>query len=185
VTWRTHALVGINSLWLLVGSDSLSVLPAGLAPDPATIGLLAATAAFGALLPDLDAAQSKIKSLSPGGGIAPFVLPATLLHRAFGHRGLLHSGLGLLGFGLLVAWPLSSWWGAAASLALWLGSASHLAADACTRTGIPLLFPLRRRVFLLPPAWRFVTGSPAEDALLPLLASLVLLLLVTVFRNAQ
>jgi len=40
-------------------------------------------------------------------------------------------------------------------------------------------------VFLLPPAWRFVTGSPAEDALLPLLASLVLLLLVTVFRNAQ
>ena len=109
---------------------------------------------------------------------APFSLPALVLHRAFGHRGLLHSALGLGLFGLLVALPLSFWWDWPPSLALGLGYASHLAADACTRTGIPLFYPNRRRLFLLPPLLRFVTGSPAEEALLPLLALPVLLLLL-------
>lgn len=179
MTWRTHALAGVASLWIV--EAAAPALVAG--GEPGTLGLLAAVSALGALLPDLDAAQSKASNLSVG-GVAPLALPAILLHRAFGHRGLLHSGLGLLLFGLLVCLPLGFWWGGGLSLALWLGYMSHLAADACTRTGIPFLYPDRRRLFLLPARLRFVTGSAMEDAFLPLLAALALLLLVTGLNNA-
>lgn len=129
MTWRTHALLGVGSLWLL------QPVPHGIGTGDgvSNVGLLAAAAAFGALLPDLDASESRIKHLSPGWGIEPFALPSLLLHRAFGHRGLLH--------------------------------------------------PRRLRFFLLPPKLRLVTGSPAEDALLPLLADPVLLLLFLHLRN--
>lgn len=179
MTWRTHALVGVGSLWLL------QPVPHGIGAGDgvSNVGLLAAVAVFGALLPDLDASQSRIKHLSPGWGIEPFVLPSLLLHRAFGHRGLLHSGLGLALFTVLFALPLAFWWGWQPSAALALGYASHLAADACTRTGIPLLHPRRLRFFLLPPSLRLVTGSPAEDAMLPLLAAPILLLLFLHLRN--
>jgi inner membrane protein len=168
--WRTHVLFGMSSLWLL-------------APVPAVltnhnVGPLCALAAFGALLPDLDAEESKVKSLS-WKGIRPFAPLAQAVHRTWGHRGLLHSPLGLgvaaggaillalLGYGL-------------PALALWLGYASHLAADACTKTGIPG-WPNRpeRRLYLLPRGWRFVTGSMAEETLLPLLALAVMALLLS------
>lgn len=178
MTWRTHALIGIGSVWLL------EAVPQGIGSgDANNVGLLAAVAAFGALLPDLDAQQSRIKHLSPGGGVEPFVLPSLLLHQAFGHRGLLHSGVGLALFAGLFALPLAFWWGWQPSVALTLGYASHLAADACTRTGIPLLYPRRRRVFLLPAALRVVTGSPTEGALLPVLALPVVLLLLLNLRS--
>ena len=177
--WRSHAMIGAGSVWLM------ALLPHGVAisADASNPGLLAAVAALGALLPDLDAAESKIKYLSPGWRIAPFALPALLLHRAFGHRGLLHSACGLALFGVLVALPLSARWGWQPSVALSLGYASHLAADACTRTGIPFFYPNRRRVFLLPLPLRLVTGSAAEEALLPLLALPVLLLLLDSLRQ--
>lgn len=67
--WPTHALFGINSLWLL------SPLP--LEMSGYDWGTLAAIAAFGALLPDLDASESKIKHLKLAGTqIKPFILPA-------------------------------------------------------------------------------------------------------------
>ena len=55
MTWPTHTLFGISTLWLL-------------APVPPEVlhsifGVLAAAAALGALLPDLDASESKIKHL--------------------------------------------------------------------------------------------------------------------------
>jgi hypothetical protein len=55
MTWPTHAFLGISTLWLL-------------APLPPEVigcdfGTLATFAAFGALLPDLDASESKIKHL--------------------------------------------------------------------------------------------------------------------------
>ena len=48
------------------------------------------SAAFGALLPDLDASESKVKHLGVV-GVEPFMQPATTLHQALGHRGMLHS----------------------------------------------------------------------------------------------
>ena len=56
MTWSTHALFGVNSVWLL----------AWLPPEilGCDVGTLAATAALGVLLPDLDALESKIKHLN-------------------------------------------------------------------------------------------------------------------------
>src|SRR5579871_1331731 len=167
MTWRTHTLAGISSLWLL------TALPGAITSE--TVGFLAALAAFGALLPDLDAMQSKITFLSVG-GIRPFALPAAAIHRAFGHRGLLHSLAGLFLMGLFCL-ALTLAWEWQASLALWMGYASHLAADACTRSGIPLFFPNKKRYRLLPMRLCFVTGSLAEEMLLPFLTLLVFLLL--------
>ena len=165
MTWRTHLVGGVASLALL------GAAPAMLSTE--TLGPAVLAAALGSLLPDLDAADSRIKRLDVG-GIAPFALPALVLHRAFGHRGALHSLLGLLAAGLLVALPLGSVLGAAPAWALLLGYASHLVLDACTRSGVPLLWPRRNRFHLLPNPLRIVTGSPTEDLVFVLLAALVL-----------
>ena len=166
---RTHALIGVCSLWLL------APLPHVLTAS--TLGPLALTAAVGALMPDLDATQSLIRSTQLL-GIRPFVPIAALLHGAFGHRGLLHSAVGLLLFCLLAALPLAFWWGLLPSLVLAIGYASHLAADACTKSGIPLLFPKKAKVHLLPPALRLSTGSQAEEGVLVAFALLAALLLL-------
>ncbi|MBV9469366.1 MAG: metal-dependent hydrolase [Abitibacteriaceae bacterium] len=173
MTWSTHALIGINTLWLA------EALPPAF--DPLTIatfniGVLAACAAFGALLPDLDASQSKIKYLGLNGWM-PFYWPAQVLHRHLGHRGVLHSLVGL-GLAACLVLPLAAWWGWPGPLAVLSGYASHLAADACTRSGIPFLYPRKRRYHLLPRPLRFVTGSSAEDALFAVCAVFVLLLLL-------
>ena len=88
--WRTHALFGISTLWLLA---HLPLETLGY-----DLGTLAAIAALGALLPDLDASESKIKHLKlMGTNIKPFLLPSQVVHRTDQHRGLLHSlwGLGM------------------------------------------------------------------------------------------
>lgn len=87
MTWPTHTLLGINSLWLLA-----PLPPEALSYD---FGVLAACAALGALLPDLDASQSKIKHLRLlGTNFKPFLLPAQIIHRSDQHRGLPRSRVG-------------------------------------------------------------------------------------------
>lgn len=171
--WRTHVLIGLNSLWLF------ELLPRGLEQEH--LPLMLGAAAFGSLLPDLDAAQSKIKHLSAW-GIKPFLLPSVAIYRTFGHRGFLHSVSALILTGL-VSIPLSLYLGWQTGMALVLGYGAHLAADACTKSGIPFwyvpfLHPDRRRCHLLPPRLRFATGSEAELALFPVLGLLLLLLLL-------
>ncbi|WP_119322239.1 metal-dependent hydrolase [Capsulimonas corticalis] len=169
---RSHALAGVGSLWLL------AAVPNGLSGDGLldNVAVLAAVAALGALLPDLDASRSKLSSWEVA-GVRPLVPLAALVHSAWGHRGPLHSlyGLTLIAcVGGMLA-PALGWRPAAA---LTLGFASHLAADACTRTGIPFLPWRKRRYWLLPSRLRLSTGSSAEDALLPLLALAALSLLL-------
>lgn len=176
--WRTHALAGVNTLWLLAPLAPFALAPA---PTPGLLAVLAGTAAFGALLPDLDASESKIKSLTLGGGgwrLRPFALPAHVLHRTLGHRGPLHSLLGLGVAALLVALPLGLWLGALPALALVLGYGSHLLLDACTKSGVPLLYPDRTRRHALAPRLRITTGSPAEEVVLALLGVGALTLLL-------
>jgi inner membrane protein len=167
MTWRTHALAGISALWLL------EPIPDALTPW--TVGILAVLAAFGALLPDLDAAHSKLTSLKVGGA-RPFLPLSAMAHQAFGHRGLLHSLFGLAG-AVVVLSPMALHWGWVPAVAVLLGYGSHLAMDALTKSGIPLLGG-QRRFHLLLRGLRFSTGSLAEDVLLPVLAGLVLLLLL-------
>ena len=166
--WRTHVLAGIGSLWLL------QPLPGVLTKE--NLPLLIGLSALGALLPDLDAVEAKIKHLEVG-GVQPFAPLASLMHQTFGHRGRLHSLLGLAVV-TAISVPLGFWLCWQAPLALSLGYASHLLLDACTRTGIPLIRS-QERVHLLPKRLRFVTGSLAEEALLPLLAIAVVILLLT------
>lgn len=177
MTWRTHLVGGISSLW------SLSLLPNGLSAgtNTANVGLLALVAGLGALLLDLDAGESHLKHLTLGAGIKPLYLPARFLHRTLGHRGLLHSLFGLALAMLLVGVPvglLLNGWLPTAALAL--GYASHLLLDACTKRGIPLWFPHHRLVHLLPPPLRVRTGSPAEEVVLALLGVLAAALLLTI-----
>ena len=157
---RTHILIGVSTLW------GLAVIPDALTRD--NVALLAGVATFGALLPDLDAVESKIKSLSIK-GVRPFAPFADMANQVWGHRGFLHSplALGLLGVALM---PSLYWVDWQVPLALWLGYGSHLMADACTRTGIPGS-PFTKRIFLLPKRWRILTGSAAEELLFPFLAT--------------
>lgn len=187
MTWPTHAAGGIAALWLLsfVPSTVSSLLIFSPIITSQTIGPLAALAAAAALLPDLDAQRSKIRSLALG-GFKPFDPLGGFLYAAWGHRGPLHSLPGLAVFGLIAALPLSLRFGGEYGAAALLGYGSHLALDAMTRHGIPLLpakgkdgrWGFRRRRHLLPPRFRFVTGSAAEDVLQALLFAAVLFLLL-------
>lgn len=171
MTWRTHVLAGTSSVWLL------GLIPGALTLD--TLGISLVAAAFGALLPDLDASDAKVRALGIG-GIRPFVPLSEVVYRSWGHRGPLHSYVGLIGaaavgivFGRALSWETG--------LAFWLGYASHLATDACTKSGIPLLSVTSKgpRFHLLPPLLRFRTGSQAEEMLLPFLAVATALLVFT------
>jgi membrane-bound metal-dependent hydrolase YbcI (DUF457 family) len=172
-------MAGLGSLWLL------EALPQGVSAGSSAnnIGLLALLAGVGALLPDLDARESRLKRVTVGAGIAPFVLPSLVLHRTLGHRGMLHSLVGLGLTALLLGLPLLRWLGWQPALALLLGFGSHLALDACTRRGIPALWPDRTRRFLLPARLRFTTGSAAEEALLVPLTLAALLLFLSVLHG--
>ncbi|HEX8463757.1 MAG TPA: metal-dependent hydrolase [Abditibacterium sp.] len=168
--WRTHALFGISTLWLL----------APLPPEilQANLGVLAASAALGALMPDLDASESKIKHLKiPNTQIKPFLLPALVVSRTDQHRGVLHSLLGL-GMMALFVLPASFYMGWTVTVAFLLGYTSHLVADAATKSGIRLFYLKAQRDHLLPPRWRFTTGSLAEEVLLAPLAINVMTLLL-------
>lgn len=136
MTWPTHILFGISSLWLLT-----ALPPNWIGYD---WGTLAALAALGALLPDLDASESKIKHLRiPNTQFKPFMLPSQVVSRTDQHRGLLHSLWGL-GMAALIVAPIA-WVGWAPVTALLLGYTSHLLGDSATKSGIRL-FILNRHV---------------------------------------
>ena len=78
----------------------------------------------------------------------------------------------------LLVLPLSMWIGVLPVAALCLGYASHLAGDACTCTGIPLLYPRRESFHLLPVKLRVVTGTAFEELIFVLFALLDVCLLM-------
>ena len=160
MTWRTHLAGGLASLWLLQPFT----------PSSESFGTLALVAALGSLLPDLDARESRLKHLTLGTGIAPFALPSMALHRLLGHRGLMHSALGLVVMCVTLSLPLALLLRELAPLALALGYGSHLFLDAATRAGIPLWYPAKQRVHLLPPKLRITTGTAPEDIVLAALS---------------
>lgn len=160
---RTHLLLGLNTLWLLQPLGTSESLP-----------LLTLAVALGTLLPDLDAPNSLLQGLSVG-GVRPFVLPARAI-APFGHRGILHSLSGMLLTGVL-SLPFATAH-IEILLAFLLGYASHLAADACTRSGIRLLYPNPRRFHLLPRCLWLTTGSQAEEVIFVIAACSLLTLML-------
>jgi inner membrane protein len=107
----------------------------GLVPPMGPEGV--AAAALGALAPDIDHPSSWI-----GRRLWPLSKPLSLL---LGHRGITHSLLAVVG-GLAVLSLVRGEPGLARMGApLALGYLSHLAGDALTPSGVPLLWPWRQR----------------------------------------
>ncbi len=134
---------------------------AGLAAFVVALALVA----LGSLLPDIDhpsgsLAQKKVLGLRP---LKPF---AHGIGVVFGHRGATHSLLALLATLAFGEWPAYPWAGYNVGWLIGWGFALHLLADALTKSGIPLLWPLPVRFGLPPPRdLRLSTGTWREGAI--------------------
>ena len=127
----SHVLVG-GAVW--VGTAKLGGQPPG---DALALG----AAVIGSLLPDLDHPSSWL-----GRRLWPVSKPLAVV---LGHRGLTHSLLAVVGGLMLIqAMEPGTLLGRLVE-PMALGYLSHLAADALTPAGVPLLWPWKRR-FALP-----------------------------------
>jgi inner membrane protein len=90
---------------------------------------------LGSLLPDIDHPQSYL-----GRRTIPL---SVLINKCFGHRGFTHSILSLTLLGVASA----VWWGSNPLFfgGLLIGYFSHLLGDMTTVSGIPLLYPKKKR----------------------------------------
>lgn len=120
---------------------------------------------LGSIAPDLDEDGS---SISKPGTLLRAALPKTfcdildslgmavskVIKLVFGHRGLLHwpiLAVVIMGLGLRYGVPWLYWFG--------IGYVTHVAADACTVSGVPLFAPIRRDCV----SWSSMkTGGAAE-----------------------
>lgn len=174
---RSHLLIGLTAAVVL---DSVVHLtgPALASNNEVTLTLIVQKAVFyfmvgiGALLPDIDNAHStlghKLGWVSRG------------IQRLAGHRTLFHSLLGLalgsllaLGLERLVSFLLAQHGYIVSAdvvegshlvfFAVLFGCIMHIATDAMTEGGVPLLWPMRKRYGFPPnPHWRFKTGTWPE-----------------------
>lgn len=167
---------GIASLWVLyplLSSATMTTEPGS------NLGVLTVCAAFGALLPDLDANTSRLQHFEIARGIAPFAPIGKLLSGWLRHRGPMHSLVGLAVASVLLGVPIALTLGWLCAAAVILGYASHLFLDAMTVSGIPLLYPNRQRFWVSP--WRLlriVTGSADEEGVFVALSLLAVTLLL-------
>ena len=122
----SHVVMGV-ALWAVTAKATGAP-----AADPQAL----TAAAFGALLPDIDHPQSwagrKMRVVS---------VPLSLL---VGHRGITHSAIAVLA-AVAVLMIMGVGW-VAAPVAV--GYLSHLMADGLTPSGVPLLWPSKRRFTL-------------------------------------
>ncbi len=174
---RSHLLIGLTAGVVLDSALHITGEPL-LAAKGVTIGLLVnkiiyyTMVGFGALLPDIDNARSTL-------GHKFGWISKEIQHLA-GHRTLFHSLLGLL-IGSLMAigleqlvtyllvqrgYILPAQFITASHLifiAVLFGCIIHIAADALTEGGVPLLWPNHKRFgFPANPHWRFRTGTWPE-----------------------
>ncbi len=152
MTWRTHAAVGANAIWLAgffgkVDQSILALLP---------------VAVVASLLPDIDASRAKIH-YAAGGLLGIF--KGAFYGKYFHHRGLMHSILvTLIFFFILLAIfysyiPLLPYVFAAAYF-------SHPLIDGFNAK-VGYLYPFTTKSFaLLPQALRFKVGSPTDTLLM-------------------
>jgi membrane-bound metal-dependent hydrolase YbcI (DUF457 family) len=174
---RSHLLIGLTAGVVLDSVAHITGDPL-LAAKGITIGLIVnkviyyTMVGFGALLPDIDNAHSTL-------GHKLGWVSKEIQHIA-GHRTLFHSLLGLLigslmaiGLEQLVAYLLvQRGYSIPAQfitashvifIAVLFGCIIHIAADAMTEGGVPLLWPNRKRFGFPPnPHWRFRTGTWPE-----------------------
>lgn len=120
----------------------------------------------GSLIPDMDQASNRLWDLLPAGDYIGRVLRRVFL----GHRTLSHSLLGFYFFYKLFEFILPKFLNAGVLnieivfASIMIGIFSHLVADAVTKDGIPLLFPIKFK-FGFPPFsfLRIKTGGFLEN----------------------
>ncbi len=128
------------------------------ASAPQTV-LMVAGGVLGSMLPDIDHPKSAF-----GRRVRPV---STMLCAAFGHRGLTHSLIAVVGMSALARYSLRhlDWhpgYSVPFVVGLSAGYLSHLAGDWMSNSGVPLLWPSRRR-FVAP--LRIFTGDYRERLL--------------------
>ena len=157
----TIGLATYASVWIHPVGPLAAPLLKG-SPAPAALLVALTVVALGALLPDIDHIHGALAEERVA-GVRVLRPVAWGLGSLFGHRGPTHSLLALAALLLLGQWPGLPW---AAGNFGWLigwGFAPHLAADALTKSGIPLFWPLRARVGFPPVRQlRFTTGTWRE-----------------------
>lgn len=172
MTGKSHLTIGLVT-YAAVWARPLGAFgapPFGGSPTAATLPVALLAVALGALLPDIDHPSGAI-AREEVAGVAVFKPFAWGIGAVFGHRGPTHSLLALAALLALGQWPAAPWaWLNLGWLVGW-GYATHLAADALTKSGVPLFWPLAAR-FGLPPVrrLRFVTGTWREGLIVGLLA---------------
>lgn len=160
MTGRTHDAIAFASL-----ITAAAFFP----PEHLTLTTLVFAvvgADIGGMLPDIDQAGNKLWELLPSGNKV-----GRIFRRVFyKHRTLTHSAIGIIAIYNLLDYFLpkilnSDFVDPQVILAsIMIGYYSHLASDALTEEGIPLLFPINAS-FGFPPvrSWRIKTGQWFEN----------------------
>ena len=143
----THTAAGCASVLLV--SEYLHT-------SPIQTILLLAGGIIGSHLPDIDHPKSAF-----GSRVLPLSLPISAV---FGHRGITHSLIAVVGMSWAVWWALHyAHWQNGYTVPVVVGVAvgylSHLLGDWLTNSGVPLLWPSKRR-FVSP--WKLCTGDLRE-----------------------
>ena len=168
MTWKTHAAVGANSIWLagLLGKLDQSIL------------ILLPVAVVASLLPDIDAASAKIHYI---GGGALGIFRGLFRGKYFHHRGIMHSlTVTAIFFLILMAFfknsiPLLPYIFA-------ISYFSHPLIDGFN-TGVGYLYPfVYKRFGLIPKFFRTPVGG-AMDNLLFIIGAFALLMFFILFKN--
>jgi membrane-bound metal-dependent hydrolase YbcI (DUF457 family) len=176
----THQIAGVGLAAVAVAALDVST---------ATGGALLGAAWLGSILPDADLARGRVHRRSLIERRVPVLRLVGTVARlsvrwlvVFPHRGLTHS-LAACAVATVFAGGLVSFvdpqLGRAAAAGVVIGYGTHLAADACTISGVRAWAPFsRKRRWLLPARARIRTGSVREYVVAALL--LVLLSAATV-----
>ncbi|MDR6226568.1 metal-dependent hydrolase [Desmospora profundinema] len=198
--------MGNTHLCLGVAAGAAAVAITGTADDVATVSGIMLVSSLGALLPDIDEEGSILNNLifkaikfrsfalAMGGAVVvllslfknleSWIILSGLYAIAVAfvpHRNFTHSLLSLV----IVTWityladPVYAW-------AMALGVISHLGADACTYRGIPLFWPVKKRIGLRS-VGVYVRSGDATDRLTGQIAmySGCFLLLVLLFQDVS
>ena len=159
MTARTHdgfAFASLVTIATLYPPQSLNLL---------TVGVSIIGNIVGALIPDMDQAGNRLWDLLPGGD----TLGKIFRQIFYKHRTITHSLLGVFLIYNTLKWLLPKFLNSAfvdpqiIFASIMVGYLSHLLADAFTKDGLPLLFPIPVN-FGLPPIemLRVTTDSRAE-----------------------
>lgn len=166
--WRTHILFSLVITAFIWKFLKLSIHP-----------LLFILVPFGALFPDLDGSESKIKHLRvplyPTHKYTPYSFEplapiAQAFHTVFGHRGVLHSLLALIPLFIIGAllhfkWGINIYY----SIMFMTGYLTHLLGDSLTKSGVQFFYPWHKRIRLLPRRVAICTGGWGEEIVFILL----------------